>query len=111
MNLNKQDYMDILDYYNINFNNYKDTKSLKKMVENIIINKICRCIKKVNNRIKDEKYSIAICNNSVINKKNLKIKGFTCKKRKNLKKYDNTNRLKKNSKNLTLKKKKKIIIY
>lgn len=107
MNLNKQDYIDILEYYNINITNEESLYKLKKKVENIIAKKLCTCINKVDNRIKNKPYTIAICNNSVVQKKSLKIKGFTCKKNKKLKYYNNNNGLKKNSKKLTLKIKKK----
>jgi len=106
MNLNKQDYIDILEYYNINITNEESLNKLKKKVENIIAKKLCSCINKVDNRIKNKPYTIAICNNSVVQKKNLKIKGFTCKKKKRLKYYNGNNALKKNSKKLTLKIKK-----
>lgn len=106
MNLEKKDYIDILNYYGLNVN-YKDTYNiLKKKVENIIVKKMCSCINKVDNRINYKPYSIAICNNSVVQKKNLKINGFTCKKKKKLKYDKNNNALKKNSKHLTLKIKK-----
>jgi len=105
MNLNKQDYIDILDYYNINTSYEYTLNKLKKKVENIIAKKMCSCINKVDNRIKNKPYTIAICNNSVVQKKNLKIKGFTCKK-KRLKYYNDNNALKKNSKKLKLKNKK-----
>ena len=72
MKLYKKDYENILNYYNESFHENNSIKELKTKVENIIANKLCRCIKKVNNRIKDDNYSIAICNNSVLTKKNLK---------------------------------------
>lgn len=101
MKLYKKDYENILNYYNEPFDN--NIKELKNKVENIIANKLCRCIKKVNKRIKDNDYSIAICKNSVLTKKNLKIKGFTCKKKITLKYDKKRNGLFKNTKNLTLK--------
>ena len=106
MKLYKKDYENILIYYNEKFDKNNSTKELKKKVENIIANKLCRCIKKVNNRIKDDNYSIAICKNSVLTKKNLKVKGFSCKKKISLKYDKRHNALFKKSKNLTLKNKK-----
>jgi hypothetical protein len=112
MKLNKNDYLDILNYYKIHIDKNIKTNVLKKKVEEIIANKLCSCIKKVNNRILYEDYSIAICNNSVIKKKNLKIYGFNCKKRKTLKKKNNVGLLKTN-KTLTIKGKqtRKKLIY
>ena len=106
MKLYKKDYENILNYYNESFNQDNTVKELKKKVENIIANKLCRCIKKVNNRIKDNDYTIAICKNSVLKKKNLKIKGFNCKKKITLKYDKKQNCLFKKTKNLTLKIKK-----
>lgn len=106
MKLFKKDYENILNYYNDTFDKNNNIKELKRKVENIIANKLCRCIKKVNNRIKDDNYSIAICKNSVLTKKNLKIKGFNCKKKITLKYDKKQNGLFKKTKNLTLKIKK-----
>ena len=112
MKLNRNDYLEILKYYKIHFDEEIKTNILKKKVENIIANKLCRCIKKVNDRILYQDYSIAICNNSVIKKKNLKIYGFNCKKKNTLKKKNNV-RLLKTEKNLAIKGKqtRKKIIY
>ena len=96
MNLVKDDYINILEYYNIKINKKKSLSSVKKMVEKIIVEKLCSCIKKVPNKNQnkddDESRAIGICNYSVIKKKNLKINGFSCKKRKMLK----TSKLNKN---------------
>ena len=98
MNLRKDDYINILEYYNIKINKKRSLSSVKKMVEKIIAEKLCSCIKKVPNQDKDkdkdddESRAIGICNYSVIKKKHLKINGFTCKKRKMLK----TSKLNKN---------------
>jgi len=94
MNLRKDDYINILEYYNIKINKKKSLSSVKKMVEKIIAEKLCSCIKKVPNQDKDDNESraIGICNYSVIKKKHLKINGFSCKKRKMLK----TSKLNKN---------------
>ena len=56
----KQDYIDILNFYTINFSEDLPIKLLKKMTEKIIAEKLCRCIKKVPNegfpRIKSNWY-------------------------------------------------------
>ena len=51
MKLNRNDYLDILNYYKIHIDKNIKTNVLKKKVEEIIANKLCSCIKKVNNRI------------------------------------------------------------
>ena len=112
MILTKQDYMEILDYYDINYSKDLPINLLRKMVEDKLAKKICSCIKKVKEKYNDsdEKRAIAICNNSVIKKKNLKIYGFSCKKKKTLKALKTNpkgNKVKKNGKNLTINKTKK----
>ncbi len=112
MNLSKQDYMDILDFYNINYSKNLPTNLLRKMVEDKLAKKICSCIKKVKEKYNDseEARSIAICNNSVKKKKNLKIYGFSCKKKKTLKALKANpkgNKVKKNGKYLSINKTKK----
>ena len=85
MKLSKQDYIDVLNFYTINFNKDLPKKLLKKMTEKIIAEKLCRCIKKVPNEGFPESRAIGICNNSVVQKKNLGIYKFTCKNKKELK--------------------------
>ena len=82
--LTKYDYIAILKYYGINFNENLPAKLLRKMVENILAKKLCSCIKKVPNLNHPESRAIGICNWSVIQRKNLKIKRFTCKKQPKL---------------------------
>ena len=85
MKLTKDDYINILEYYNIKINKNLSFSSLKKLVEKIIAEKLCSCIKKVPNENLPESRAIEICNYSVVKGKNLKINGFTCKKKKMLK--------------------------
>ena len=78
--LNNKDYIKILKYYNIhptkNYNKNKIT------AENILANKLCRCIKKVSKKSKiQESKAIAICKNSIFTKKNIKLYKFKCKKK------------------------------
>ena len=85
MKLNLSDYKKILDFYNINYTRLSST-TIKKKAENMLANKLCRCIKKVNARqnIKQnmrqqgESQAIGACRNSVITRKNLKIHKFKC---------------------------------
>lgn len=85
MDLDKEDYLNILKFYNIKLDYHFNLSYLKKLVEKIIAKKLCSCIKKVDNtKYEDEERPIAICINSVVTKKRLKIGKFTCKKKKTL---------------------------
>jgi hypothetical protein len=91
MKLNLSDYKKILDFYNINHTRLS-SNSIKKKAENMLANKLCRCIKKVNLKQKrqskqkinrkirqqGESQAIGACRNSVITRKNLKIHKFKC---------------------------------
>ena len=103
MNLSKQDYMQLLEYYAIQTKSNASLSSLKKAAEKIIAQKLCSCVKKVPNKNKPESRAIGICNYSIIQRKNLKINGFTCKKKMRLKtSKTNKNKLLKNTKMLAL---------
>ena len=92
MNLTKEDYIKILNYYNINYYK-KSSKYIKRKAESILADKLCKCIKKVNNNNNnnnnnndnndnsDESRAIGICKNSVLTKKHLTVGKFSCKKR------------------------------
>lgn len=90
MKLSKQDYIDILNFYTINFSKDLPIKLLRKMTEKIIAEKLCRCIKKVPNEGFPESRAIGICNYSVVQKKKLGIYKFSCKKKKELKLKNNS---------------------
>ena len=92
MNLLKQDYCNILNFYNIKFNKNLPIKIIRKMTEKIIAEKLCRCIKKVPNEGLPESRAIGICNWSVVQKKNLGIYKFSCKNKKELKLKNNANK-------------------
>jgi hypothetical protein len=91
MKLTPNDYKTILKFYKIDTTKLTN-KEIKEKAENFLAVKLCKCIKKVNtskniaiNNIKNnknntEKRAIAICYNSVLKKKNLKIFKFNCKK-------------------------------
>ena len=83
--LKKSDYQTILDYYNMPYGHIKNTKTLKKKALTLLNKKICSCIKKVKTRRRKKKLSssIAICNNSVIKRKRLKLRSFECSKGEN----------------------------
>ena len=60
----------------------KSKRLLKQQAENILSEKLCKCIKKVG---PDEKKSIAICTKSIFNRKNLKRGKFNCKGKSSVK--------------------------
>ena len=110
MKLTKNEYIEILNFYNINFNSNMPIKLIRKSVEKIIATKLCRCIKKVNNETHESR-AIGICNKSVIKNKNLGIYKFSCKKSPQLKLKNNdsknSNKLYKTNSNIKLNKTKK----
>ena len=74
------DHLVILAYYG------EDTSSVSKKqakgkAEQLLAEKLCRCIKKVNDKKHDYPRAIAICRDSVLSKKNLRTHGFKCKKK------------------------------
>ena len=91
MKLKREEYIEILKFYNINYNDKMSIKVLRKMTEKIIAEKLCRCIKKVPNEGFPESRAIGICNWSVVQKKKLGIYKFSCKKKKELKLKNNSN--------------------
>ena len=104
MNLSKQDYRQLLAYYAIKTKSDTSLSSLKKTAEKIIAQKLCSCVKKVPNKNQPESRAIGICNYSIIQRKNLKINGFTCKKKMTLKtSKTNKHKLLKNNPTLALK--------
>jgi hypothetical protein len=80
ISLTNQDYQTILNFYKISFSSY-NANQIKEMAEDILANKLCRCIKKVQkkNNLKKETKAIAICKNSVLKKKNIYSSTFKCK--------------------------------
>jgi hypothetical protein len=83
-----KDYKSILEFYNKNIP--KSNRLLKLQAENLLVSKLCRCIKKVD---KDsESRAIGICTKTIINNKGLKRGKFTCKNKQTivLKKKNNT---------------------
>jgi hypothetical protein len=111
MRLSLNEYKSILKYYNIDITCMKNSV-IKKTAEDILAEKLCRCIKAVNmtqsksmtksksNRL--ETKAIAVCKNSVFTKKNLKISKFTCKKKSELLTSKKSKKLVKISKKLSI---------
>ena len=82
--LKNKDYISILKFYKIHIP--KSKRLLKQQAENILGEKLCRCIKKVEPEYENEtNKSIGICTNSIFNKKNLKRGKFNCKGKRSVK--------------------------
>ena len=80
--LNNSDYKKILEYYNIHHK--KNKKTNKKIAEDILANKLCKCIKSIKKNNNTEPKAIAICKNSIFKKKHINFYKFTCKKKRKL---------------------------
>lgn len=107
--LKKKDYIKILNYYQIDLPKNKSLKNIKRVAEDILANKLCKCIKKVqkNNSSQEEAKAIGICNESIFVRKGIKHYNFTCKKGAKLENKVGTNIvLMKTSKNKTKKQRK-----
>lgn len=77
--LKNVDYKKILKYYGKQIP--KDKKKIKNNAEKILAIKLCGCIKKVDKYLKPrkERSGIGICRKSVMSRKKLIFKQFTCK--------------------------------
>jgi len=103
--LKQNDYVKILDYYNIPISPKDSSKTIKNKAENILAEKLCKCIKKVkksdnvdtngyndddndddddDNLSESESKAIAICSSSIFEKKGLERGLFNCKKKPRL---------------------------
>ena len=78
--LTNKDYKQILDYYNKQIPYSK--RLVKKNAENILAEKLCRCIKKVDP--KNEVRSIGICTKTIINRKGYTRGNFKCKGKRSI---------------------------
>ena len=76
--MNSTDYKNILDYYKIPIP--KSNILLKQIAEQILAEKLCKCIKQVDSR--NEAKSIGICTKNIFNKKGLTRGSFKCKGKK-----------------------------
>ena len=92
MDLTNKDYLDIMRFYKIDVTNMSK-KNIKKKAENILANKLCKCIKKVDPMLKNEQNAIALCRKSVMTNKNIKNFGFKCKGKIKLIPKKGTNKL------------------
>jgi len=85
MNPAYEDYKTILKFYKIKNIEKLSKKEIKKYAEDILAEKLCSCIKKVTKSNKlPEPSAIAICKDSVVRRKKLKINRFTCKNKPKL---------------------------
>ena len=82
MKLSITDYKKILKFYKLSVP--KNKKSIEKKANKIIADKFCSCIKKVQQKFREEGIAIGICTNSVINRKGYKRGKFKCKKRRTI---------------------------
>lgn len=81
--LNIDDYKTILKFYKKNIP--KNNHLIKIQAQNLISNKLCRCIKKLDTTFKAK--SIGICTKTIINNKGFKRGKITCKKTQNVELY------------------------
>ena len=77
--LTNKDYLSILNYYNKPIP--KTQILIKQEAEHIMATKLCKCIKQVGLKIKNEPRSIGICTKTIFNRKGLSRGKFTCKKK------------------------------
>ena len=98
--LKKDDYIKILNYYKIPIGPTDSSKTIKIKAEEILADKLCKCIKKVKQTddeidtetpTESESKAIGICTDSIFRRKGLKHSGFTCKKRPKFLKYPGKN--------------------
>lgn len=100
------DYKKITQYYQIPKTN---NKTYKELAENILADKLCKCIKKVRSSKKhNEALAISVCRNSIFKKRNIDFYTFKCKKGQNLLPKKGTKKnIKKFRKNINFNKTKK----
>jgi hypothetical protein len=82
INLTGADYKVILNFYGIPYANF-NAAEIKKEAEKVLGTKVCKCIKRVQksrHKPANESDAIAICKNSVLTKKKLRIYNFQCKR-------------------------------
>ena len=79
--LTKKDYINILKYYKMNIP--KSMRLLKTQAQQIIAEKLCKCIKKLDTEFEEK--AIAICSKAILNNKNLKRGKFKCKGKRSIK--------------------------
>lgn len=73
--LTKNDYIEILKFYKIDIP--KSTRLIQKKAENIMAEKLCKCIKAVD--VNNEPKSIGICTKTIFNTKGYTRGKFRCR--------------------------------
>lgn len=96
MKLSTKDYKKILKFYGLSIP--KKSENIKKKADKIIAKKFCSCIKKVQQKFREEGIAIGICTNSVITRKGYKRGKFKCKKRRTINLHKGGKRKKKTRK-------------
>ena len=83
--LNNKDYVNILNYYNMTVP--KSKKLIKQRAENIMAQKLCKCIKKIDakTKSKSESKSIGICTRTIFNSKGFTRGSFQCRNKRTVK--------------------------
>ena len=89
--LTNKDYLSILNYYNKPIP--KTQILIKKQAEHIMATKLCKCIKQVGVKIKNEPISIGICTKTIFNRRGFTRGKFTCKKKQKVE-FKKTNKSK-----------------
>lgn len=79
--LKKQNYIDILHFYNIPIP--KTLHLIKKKANATLSRKLCKCLKKLEPKFKSS--AIGICSKTIINKKGFSRGNFSCKQKPNIK--------------------------
>lgn len=84
--LSRKDYEAVLAFYSVPFKTTQPLSEIKKAVEELMSDKLCRCIKKVTEQghPDGEKRAIPVCKKSILHKKGLTDTGFSCKKNKHI---------------------------
>lgn len=78
--LTKKDYVAILKFYNIQIP--KSNRLIQKNAEKILADKLCKCIKSVEPKLKNEPRAIGICTKTIFNNKGYTRGKFKCKDKK-----------------------------
>jgi hypothetical protein len=77
-----KDYKNILTFYKLPVQG--SYKTLKLQAENILSNKLCRCIKKIGALDISESRAIGICSKTILGRKGFTRGKFKCKGKKNI---------------------------
>ena len=87
-NLSTSDYKLILTHYGQKIPKKIPKKTIKRKAENLIVQKLCACVKKVSktlkNKNKNKQRSIGICVASILKNRGMKYSKFSCKKKRKI---------------------------